>query len=459
MPNPHFDVQVISRGGGKSAVASASYRSGTKMAARSATAPMVASVVASASYRSGEKLHDARADKTFDYTRKEDVRHKEILAPPDAPAWVTDRETLWNQVEAGEKRKDAQLARDIIAALPRELDTDQQIALVREFVLENFVAEGMIADIAIHEKEASDGGSNPHAHIMLTMREVDAEGFGKKNRDWNRPDRVSAWRASWETLTNHFLEVAGCAERLSLESYAAQGIDQTPQKHMGYEAWHLEEKGVETDKGNENRHIRHHNTLRDVMRGLIGPEAPTGETEEPETARDLKQVSLALLPEPETLSDAPSLRQVGQDLAGSSGATEASGAPVAAWQEAAEQHRAALAQVVATTIHRTPDDSLATGARQEAAHSAAVGGEDAEQQHRATLTRILATTLHRTLQASGELIQRIGLAARAFRERTSQWGQAEYGDGERSGRPLAPPERWTDRILSQRREKEHAHDW
>jgi hypothetical protein len=454
MPNPHFDVQVISRGGGKSVVASASYRSGTRIAAKT---PVMTSVVASASYRSGEKLHDARADKTFDYTRKEDVRHKEILAPPEAPAWVTDRETLWNQVEAGEKRKDAQLARDIIAALPRELDADRQIALVRAFVLENFVAEGMIADIAIHEKEASDGGSNPHAHIMLTMRAVDAEGFGKKNRDWNRPDRVSAWRASWETLTNQFLEVAGRDERLSLESYAAQGIDQTPQKHMGYEAWHLEEKGVETDKGNQNRQIRHHNTLRDVMRGLIGPEAPKAELEEPETARDLKQVSLALLPESETLSDAPNLRQVGQDLADSSGA---SGAPAEAWQDAAQQHRAALAQVIATTIHHAPDGSAATGAGQETVSGeAAASWGDAEQQHRATLTQILATTLHRTLQASGELIQRIGLAARAFRERTSQWGQTEQGDGERSGRPSAPPERWTERILSQRREKEHAHDW
>jgi hypothetical protein len=216
---------------------------------------------------------------------------------------------------------------------------------------------------------------------------------------------------------------------------------------------------VETEKGNQNRHIRHHNTLRDVMRGLIGPEAPTAETEEPETARDLKQVSLALLPEPETISDASSLRQVGQDLAGSSGATEASGVPVEAWQDAAQQHRAALARVVATTIHHASDDGAEMGARQEAASGVAVETErDAEQQHRATLTQILATTLHRTLHASGELIQRIGLAARAFRERTSQWGQTEYGDGERSGQHLAPPERWTERILSQRREKEHAHD-
>lgn len=464
MPNPHFDVQVISRGGGKSAVASASYRSGTKMAARSATAPMVASVVASASYRSGEKLHDARADKTFDYTRKEDVRHKEILTPPGAPEWTTNREVLWNQVEAGEKRKDAQLARDVIAALPRELDTPQQIALVREFVLENFVAEGMIADIAIHEKQASDGGSNPHAHIMLTMREVDAEGFGKKNRDWNKPDRVSLWRASWETLTNRFLEEAGREERLSLESYAAQGIDQTPQKHMGYEAWHLEEKGVETDRGNQNRQIRHANSLRDVMRGLVGPEAPTAEAEEPETARDLKQVSLALLPEPEPLSDASSLRQIGQELASHDGDTGeaarvSAGVLAGAEQNAAEQHHAALAQLLATTIRHAPDDSVVTGARQEVTHSTAAGSEDAAQQHRATLTQILATSLHRTLQASGELIQRIGLAARAFRERASQWGQAEYGDGERSGRQPAPPERWTERILSQRREKDHAHDW
>ena len=114
--NLHFQVRVISRGAGRSAPAAASYRSGSVVGAGGRSA------VASASYRSGETLHDERLDRTFDYTRKEDVLHAEIVAPANAPAWVYDRARLWNGVEAAEKRKDARLARDIIAALPRGLD-------------------------------------------------------------------------------------------------------------------------------------------------------------------------------------------------------------------------------------------------------------------------------------------------------------------------------------------------
>lgn len=402
MPNPHFDVQVISRGGGRSAVASASYRSGTKITAK----PSRVSVVASASYRSGERLYDAQADKSFDYTRKEDVQHKEILVPAEAPSWATDRETLWNQVEAGEKRKDAQLARDIIAALPRELDTDQHIALVREFVIENFVAQGMIADVAIHDKPASDGGNNPHAHIMLTMREIDSEGFGKKNREWNQPDRVSAWRHSWETLTNRYLETTGKEERVSLQSYAAQGIDQTPQKHVGYEAWHLEEKGIETQKGDQNRRAHHTNIMRDILREPPPPE-PANSVHE-ETALDLKQVGLALKSESEPLSPAADLRQVVQNLTDNEGTATATTESVDAWQ-----------------------------------------------QHRDTLTSIMTNTLQRTLQASGEMIQRIGLAARTFREWVGTWRENEQTE------PASSPshEPWTERIRHWKQDKEHTYEW
>jgi ATP-dependent exoDNAse (exonuclease V) alpha subunit len=395
MPNAHFDVQVISRGGGRSAVASASYRSGTKMAAKTGGS----SAVAAASYRSGEKLHDERVGKTFDYQRKEDVVHKEIITPDHAPDWAADRETLWNEVEAGEKRKDAQLARDIIAALPRELNHEQRTALVREFVQENFTSKGMIADVAIHEKQASDGGQNPHVHIMLTMREVNSEGFGKKNREWNDPKLVSAWRNSWETVTNRALEDAGREERVSLQSYAEQGIDKDPEKHMGYGAWNLEEKGIETDKGNENRQIHHGNNLRDIVKGLAPSEA---EHEEPsESPNDLKHVSLTLRPEPdEPHSHARNLRQIGQDLSENSGA-------------ASEDSR------------------------------------DARQQHQEKLAGIFSNSIQRTLQASGEWIQRMGHRARAIRD----WA-VELGRDERSGRgTFEPSARWADRI--QEREDSH----
>ncbi len=271
MPNAHFDVSIISRSGGhrggQSSVASSAYRSGTVVSALAVASLMLgSSAVASASYRSGEVLYDQRAEKTFDYRGKEDVIHTEIIKPEHAPVWASDRQMLWNQVELVEKRKDAQLARDIIAALPRELNAEQQIALVREFVQTQFVDKGMIADIAIHDKYASDGGRQPHCHIMLTMRDVTTDGFAKKNREWNNRTMVSAWRDAWSDTTNRHLDAAGRSERLSLRSYAEQGIDKVPGEHMGVQAWNIEKKGRETAKGDKNREIEHVNEVQELVR-------------------------------------------------------------------------------------------------------------------------------------------------------------------------------------------------
>lgn len=256
MPNPHFDLAMISRSGGSSIHASAAYTSGSKLH----------SVLATAAYRSGEALQDERTGTVFDYTRKEDVLHTEILAPGNAPAWATDRQSLWNHVEAAEKRKDAQLARSIIAGLPRELTAEQNIAFVRDFVQTHFVAKGMIADVAVHDKEAADGGRNPHVHILLTLREISPQGFAAtKNRDWNLKYQLYGWREAWETIQNRHLEAAGSNARVSLQSYEERGMHTKPQEHMGYEATALERKGTATDKGKRNRKTRHQNAVRDVL--------------------------------------------------------------------------------------------------------------------------------------------------------------------------------------------------
>lgn len=260
MPSPHFNVKVISRGKGQSAIASAAYRS-------------------------GESLYDEREQKTFDYTRKQDILHTEILTPEGAPEWASDRQALWNQVEAGEKRKDAQLARSIVFALPRELDTGQHIQLVRDLVRENFTAKGMIADCAFHEADASDGGKNPHVHILLTMREIDTDGFGKKNREWNDTEVLESWREAFEKRTNDYLEEAGSEGRLSLKSYEDQGISKTPTVHMGPNAWHLEEKGGESDKGNENRQIAQRNAIQETIFNQT-PKPSPADREKPDETQD-----------------------------------------------------------------------------------------------------------------------------------------------------------------------------
>ena len=111
-----------------------------------------------------------------DFTRKAHVAHSEIIAPDGAPEWVFDRERLWNQVEGVEVRSNSQVAREIRLTLPRELSRDQQISMVREWIKTEYVSQGMVADFAIHSPPASDGGEQPHAHIMLTMRHLDAAG-------------------------------------------------------------------------------------------------------------------------------------------------------------------------------------------------------------------------------------------------------------------------------------------
>lgn len=278
MPNPHFDVQIISRGKGeprknrRSAVGAAAYRSGTKLKARQGGS----SAVAAAAYRSGETLSDDQKQKTYDYTRKEDIVHTEIMLPQNAPSWAQalSRERLWNLVEATEKRKDGQLARDVIASLPRELNREQQIALVREFVREQFTHQGMIADVAIHDKQATDGYSQPHVHIMLTLRDLGSKGFGKKNRSWNDPKLVTQWRNAWEECTNRHLAAAGRPERVSLKSNKERGINRTPQEYMGPVATKLEKRGIRTEKGERNRRIRRNNQIKDAVEGLLAETRP-----------------------------------------------------------------------------------------------------------------------------------------------------------------------------------------
>ena len=190
-------------------------------------------VVAAASYRAAEKLHDERLGQTFDFRRKAGVEHTEILLPKDAPEWMGDREKLWNAVEKAEKRKDSQLAREVQVSLPRELNSDQQISLVRDFVREQMTERGMVADVSIHR----DNPDNPHAHILITTREVVADGFGKKLRpasEWNkRKDELLTWRSEWSRHANLALERAGLEMRIDHRSYLDQGIALEPQSKIG----------------------------------------------------------------------------------------------------------------------------------------------------------------------------------------------------------------------------------
>ncbi len=215
----HLSVKVISRSSGRSAVAAAAYRG-------------------------AERLHDERLDRDHDFTNKDGVVHSEVMLPEDAPAEFADREKLWNAVEAAEKRKDAQLSREVEFAIPRELSKEQGIELAREFVQTEFVEKGMIADLNVHWDIGADGQAKPHAHVMLTMREVGKDGFGVKVRDWNKTELVEQWRERWAEHVNERLAELDIDARVDHRSLQAQGIALEPQDKIGPAASRMGERGL-----------------------------------------------------------------------------------------------------------------------------------------------------------------------------------------------------------------------
>ena len=191
--------------------------------------------VMGAAYRSGSRLTCTRTGLVFNFTRKKEVEYLAILAPEGAPDWIFDRSKLANAIEASETRVNSQLGREVEVALPHELTREQQIQLLHKYVNEQFVSQGMVADICLHSKK-----DNEHAHITLTLRELakDDSGFGAKNRSWNDPKNVDRWRAAWSRHCNEALEAAGHSERIDHRSNAERGIDTPPTIHVGRKTPH-----------------------------------------------------------------------------------------------------------------------------------------------------------------------------------------------------------------------------
>jgi len=200
------------------------------------------SSVAAAAYRAAERLQDERTGEVHDYRRKSLVDEAFILTPAGAPAWTSDRATLWNAVETKEKRKDAQVARECELALPRELSPAEQKKLVDSFAQKEFVDRGMIADIAIHRPLGSDGDEQPHAHVLLTTRLVSKEGFGSKVRAWNDQALAEGWREAWADSVNATFPSLNIDERIDHRSYRRQGKKMEPSAHMGPHVTQMERR-------------------------------------------------------------------------------------------------------------------------------------------------------------------------------------------------------------------------
>lgn len=256
------------------------------------------SAIESAAYRAGEKLYSEYYGQFSDYTRKGGVMHTEILLPPHTPREYGDRQTLWNAVEDAERNKNAQLAYSFDIALQNEFSIVENIALARQFLLDNFVSRGMIADFAVHQPDKKDGGiTNPHFHVLCPIRPLNPDGtWGAKQRrvyrangkfdavqttDWGKPETLEAWREAWAALCNTKFEEKGLPCRIDHRSYERQGVEQIPTVHEGVAVRQMEARGIVTNKGEHNRWIKSANTmlraLRDRIKALLGWLAATHE--------------------------------------------------------------------------------------------------------------------------------------------------------------------------------------
>jgi Ti-type conjugative transfer relaxase TraA len=238
------------------------------------------SAVASAAYRAASRLRDERLDRSHDFSAKRGVVHSEVMLPEHAPEAWSDRERLWNDAEAFEIRKDAQLAREVEFAIPREMSEAQGIELARDFVRGEFVDRGMIADLNVHWDIGEDGMPKPHAHVMLTMRAVDENGFGPKVREWNRTEMLERWRERWAALANERLAELDIDARIDHRSLEAQGIALEPQSQVGapakrIEVQSIEGEGLEADRAEMHREIARNNGARIIADPSVALDAIT----------------------------------------------------------------------------------------------------------------------------------------------------------------------------------------
>ena len=254
--------------------------------------------IAAAAYRSGEKLYDRYYGEVQDYTKKGGVIMSEILMPDYVPERLKDRETLWYEVENHENRKDAQLAYSFDFALQNELSMEENIEIARRYIMENFVAKGMICDVAVHDPDKGEGGiPNPHVHVLVPIRPVNINGewgekrlhipvfdedgnpvLNKKGKqkyddpfttDWGKPETLEIWRENWAKIVNEKFAEKSLTCRIDHRSNEERGLDEIPQVHEGSAVRRMEKRGITTYKGSWNRWVKRTNdNIRRLLNAL-----------------------------------------------------------------------------------------------------------------------------------------------------------------------------------------------
>ena len=227
----------------------ASYHLSVKSVSRSAGR----SATAAAAYRAADRILDERTGELWDFRRKHGVEHREILLPPEAPAWASRRETLWNAAEAAERRKNSTVAREFEIALPAELSPAERRELAVRFARELVTRHGLVADVCLHKPGRGRDRRNHHAHILCSTRRLTPEGFKDKTRELDDlkrgPAEVTRWRARWAEMQNELLLERGHSARVDHRSLEAQGLERAPTHHKGPAITALERRGIETRVG------------------------------------------------------------------------------------------------------------------------------------------------------------------------------------------------------------------
>lgn len=214
------------------------------------------SATASAAYRSGESITDRRTGEVYDYEKKQGVGYKEVITPDGSQI---ERSELWNRAEEAEKRKDAKVAREWELALPSELTAEQRKDLACTFARMLVDRYGVVADVCIHEPSRMSDQRNHHAHILTTTRTYADGILGEKTRILDSPKtsgkEVEYMRQAWANLVNRALEWAGHDTRIDHRSLEAQGIGRFPTSHLGPIATAMERRGIQTERGDLNRGV------------------------------------------------------------------------------------------------------------------------------------------------------------------------------------------------------------
>lgn len=239
MANYHFEVGIISRG-------------------------KCRSVVKSVSYITGKKLRDCHNNKTY-YNRRLDVLYHEIFLPNKAPSEFSNLQKLCDEINKAERRYDARTAREFKGSLPNELQLNEQKRIVEDFINSNFIAYDLCVIAAIHggRNEIDPRQNNPHVHIIVPTRSVEAGGFSKKkNREFDKKEYVDIWREEWANEQNRAYERNGMDIRVSHLSLEVQGKDQEPTIHLRRIDWQKEKLGERTADGDKRRAIKARNEER-----------------------------------------------------------------------------------------------------------------------------------------------------------------------------------------------------